>query len=117
MSSARGEEGHDAGVVDDDVDVAVGGEGEVGEGFHVVEAGDVEGAVFGVSAGGADFVGEGVEAVGAAGSEDDFVAEAGEVACGGFSDAAAGSGDEDDFIAHGGNLANTREFRHTQNSG
>jgi hypothetical protein len=95
-------ERHQAGVVDDDIDMAVLFDGDGDEGLHVFEAGDIErgeldGAAFAAQLGGDVF-----EAVGAACADDDVVAAAGEQAGGGFADAAAGTGDEDDFRGWGG---------------
>ena len=94
----QGRERHDAGVVDEDVDRAEFLRGERGERLHIVQAGDVEGAALGSAAGFANLRDDFLEAVGPAGSKEDFRAPASEQACGGLADAAAGAGDEDDFV-------------------
>lgn len=97
LKFVQGGEGHDAGVVDEDVDAAEFFEGEVGEGLGVFEVGDVQRAVFDEAAGGANFFGELFESVGATRSEKNLMALGGEMAGGGFADAAGGTGDKDDF--------------------
>src|SRR5690606_8404188 len=78
-------------------DAAVLGHDPVDDRAHVVAVGDVEALGARGAAVGPDAGDERVEAVGAAGAEDDVVALAREAERRGLADAAAGAGDEDDL--------------------
>jgi hypothetical protein len=94
-------ERHHAGVVDQDVDMPVACERGVGESLDTVEVGDVQLRVLGVVAGVGELGDQLVEAVHAAGAEDDVVSGGGQVAGGGLTDAAGGAGHQDDLAVGG----------------
>jgi len=95
-------DGHVAGVVDQHVDPAEGLDGGGDHGVGVGLDGDVGPDGDRLAAGGGDLGDQGLQAVDAAGGQHQAGALGGEVAGGGFAQAAAGPGDDDDLAGNVG---------------
>ena len=98
---------HDTGVVYQHIDAAESLQGGLRQLFHVFTTGDVAGHGHGLAAVLFDVVGQLLQAVKATCTQHQFGALGGQMACGGFAQAAGSAGDDDDFIgdiAHDGFL-------------
>jgi hypothetical protein len=91
----------DPGIVEGNVEAAVGGDGLLDEGLDLRFLRGIRGKEGGLSAGGFDFCHDGLAFGLATPAHDDFGSGLAESEGAGFADAAGGSGDEDDFVFKG----------------